>query len=150
MAVSRREFVARSLLGLLTVLGLGILLPVAELLAPARDRKRKVVFVPLIAEYDLPRAGVKKTELTFTAGGRRQVMRVFIVVRAGGPLVLSATCSHLGCLVNYHKDKKEFICPCHGGRYDLNGKNIGGPPPLPLTRLPLRTRAGMILAGVKV
>jgi Rieske Fe-S protein len=24
-------------------------------------------------------------------------------------------------------------CACHNGKYDLNGKNISGPPPRPLT-----------------
>jgi cytochrome b6-f complex iron-sulfur subunit len=63
--------------------------------------------------------------------------------------VFSATCSHLGCLVNYHKDKQEFVCPCHGGRYDLTGKNIAGPPPAPLTRFPVKKQGGMIMVGVK-
>jgi cytochrome b6-f complex iron-sulfur subunit len=67
-----------------------------------------------------------------------------------GLAVFSATCSHLGCLVNYHRDKREFVCPCHGGRYDLAGRNIAGPPPAPLARLPVRKQAGMILVGIKV
>jgi menaquinol-cytochrome c reductase iron-sulfur subunit len=25
-----------------------------------------------------------------------------------------------------------FLCPCHAGRYDENGINVGGPPPRPL------------------
>ena len=64
--------------------------------------------------------------------------------------VLSATCSHLGCLVNYSKEKGEFLCPCHGGRYDLSGKNIAGPPPAPLGRIPAKIKNGMVLVGIKV
>jgi cytochrome b6-f complex iron-sulfur subunit len=45
----------------------------------------------------------------------------------------SATCTHLDCIVGYQKDKTRIFCNCHGGSYDLNGRNVGGPPPRPLT-----------------
>lgn len=45
----------------------------------------------------------------------------------------SATCTHLDCIVAYQKDRSRIFCNCHGGIYDLTGKNIGGPPPRPLT-----------------
>ncbi len=54
---------------------------------------------------------------------------------AGEIVALFATCKHLGCTVNYVPEKKHIFCGCHGGTYDINGKNIGGPPPSPLDRL---------------
>lgn len=45
----------------------------------------------------------------------------------------SATCTHLDCVVEYRKDKARIWCNCHNGQYDLNGRNVGGPPPKPLT-----------------
>ncbi len=45
----------------------------------------------------------------------------------------SATCTHLDCIVSYREEKHLIWCYCHNGIYDLNGKNIGGPPPRPLT-----------------
>ena len=45
---------------------------------------------------------------------------------------LSATCTHLDCTVQYRKDMGLIWCACHNGRYDLNGRNIAGPPPRPL------------------
>lgn len=45
----------------------------------------------------------------------------------------SATCTHLDCIVAYRKDISLIWCYCHDGIYDLTGKNIGGPPPRPLT-----------------
>lgn len=45
----------------------------------------------------------------------------------------SATCTHLDCTVSYRKDRRLIWCYCHNGIYDLTGKNIGGPPPRPLT-----------------
>jgi Rieske Fe-S protein len=44
----------------------------------------------------------------------------------------SATCTHLDCTVQYRKDYGMIWCACHNGRYDLNGRNVQGPPPKPL------------------
>ena len=58
------------------------------------------------------------------------------------PLVLSATCSHLGCTVAWDESRGEFVCPCHGGRFGPDGKVLGGPPPADLTRIPAELRGG--------
>jgi Rieske Fe-S protein len=42
------------------------------------------------------------------------------------------------------------VCPCHGGRYDLSGRNISGPPPAPLTRFPVTIQDGTAFIGMKV
>jgi cytochrome b6-f complex iron-sulfur subunit len=47
-----------------------------------------------------------------------------------GFYAISATCTHLGCTVA--QSKGGFACPCHGSRFDRNGKVIGGPAPRPL------------------
>lgn len=44
----------------------------------------------------------------------------------------AATCTHLDCTVQYRKDFGMIWCACHNGRYDLNGRNVQGPPPRPL------------------
>lgn len=45
---------------------------------------------------------------------------------------MSATCTHLSCTVQYRKDVQQVWCACHNGTYDLNGRNVSGPPPRPL------------------
>ena len=45
----------------------------------------------------------------------------------------SATCTHLDCIVGYQKPENRMWCNCHGGAYDLTGRNVAGPPPRPLT-----------------
>ena len=45
----------------------------------------------------------------------------------------SATCTHLDCIVEYRKGQQGIWCNCHGGCYDLQGRNVSGPPPRPLT-----------------
>lgn len=50
----------------------------------------------------------------------------------GSYRALSAACTHLGCIVQYRSDLQQVWCACHNGLYDLNGRNISGPPPRPL------------------
>jgi Rieske Fe-S protein len=58
---------------------------------------------------------------------------VILVRNAGGEFrAFSATCTHLDCTVQFRKDMGLIWCACHNGRYDLNGRNVAGPPPRPL------------------
>lgn len=50
----------------------------------------------------------------------------------------SATCTHLDCTVQYREDLNHIWCACHNGHYDLNGRNIKGPPPKPLEEYSVR------------
>ncbi len=47
---------------------------------------------------------------------------------------MSAICTHLSCTVQYRKDVQQIWCACHNGMYDLNGRNVSGPPPRPLEK----------------
>ncbi len=47
---------------------------------------------------------------------------------------MSATCTHLSCTVQFKEDTKQVWCACHNGMYDLNGRNVSGPPPRPLEK----------------
>jgi cytochrome b6-f complex iron-sulfur subunit len=55
-------------------------------------------------------------------------------------VAFTAVCTHLGCTVQYRPDLHEIWCPCHNGKYDLNGRNISGPPPRPLTEFTVNVR----------
>ena len=58
-----------------------------------------------------------------------------ILVRAADErfYAFSATCTHLDCIVGFQKEQNRMWCNCHGGAYDLTGRNVAGPPPRPLT-----------------
>jgi cytochrome b6-f complex iron-sulfur subunit len=64
-----------------------------------------------------------------------------------GYIALSRVCTHLGCLVDYQKDKKRLLCPCHAGVYDLAGNVVSGPPPRPLPKFPLKVEGDSIIIG---
>jgi Rieske Fe-S protein len=84
------------------------------------------------------------------------VEKGFKIVRFGAEPVLlirlsdtefrafSATCTHLDCIVGFQKEQTRIFCNCHGGVYDLNGRNVAGPPPRPLTafKVNLATKRG--------
>lgn len=36
-------------------------------------------------------------------------------------------CKHLGCALMYNELEQTWECPCHGSRYDINGKVLDGP-----------------------
>lgn len=57
-----------------------------------------------------------------------------IVIRAADEsfAAFAATCTHLDCIVGFQKEHNRIWCNCHGGAYDLNGRNVAGPPPKPL------------------
>ena len=102
-------------------------------------------FVKATDEENIPRRGVRQVEVSLAGMSRK----VFLVKKGKELFVLSPTCSHLGCLVNWNHLTQEFDCPCHGGRYDMAGNVIGGPPPKPLTRLPYVIKEGFLYVGMR-
>jgi menaquinol-cytochrome c reductase iron-sulfur subunit len=62
-------------------------------------------------------------------------------------IAVSTRCVHAGCPVRYIQAASEFICPCHGGVYDFQGKVLGGPPVRPLDRFQTRVQNGQVEVG---
>ena len=51
----------------------------------------------------------------------------YIIVDQDGKItVLSAHCSHLGCIINKIENGR-LVCPCHGSEYNLQGVVVKGP-----------------------
>jgi menaquinol-cytochrome c reductase iron-sulfur subunit len=62
-------------------------------------------------------------------------------------IAVSTRCAHLGCPVRFFDAAGTFICPCHGGVYDFEGKVIGGPPVRPLDRFQTRVVGSEVEVG---
>jgi Rieske Fe-S protein len=62
-------------------------------------------------------------------------------------IAISTRCAHLGCPVRYVQAAERFICPCHGGVYEFDGKVAGGPPVRPLDRFETKVERGRVLVG---
>lgn len=122
---------------------------VLRFLYPSRIKSREVKFYYILEEDELPVQGVKKVELSYNNGEKAVAFRTFLVNNGSGAFALSPACSHLGCFVEWSRHKRQFVCPCHEGRYDIEGRVIAGPPALPLTRIPLRINDGKAYIGLK-
>ena len=56
--------------------------------------------------------------------------RLFLFNGADGFFAVSSVCPHLGC--NVKRGAAGFECPCHGSRFDENGRVVQRPAPAPL------------------
>lgn len=134
----RRKFLALCLGGLATLAAAAVTYPVYRYLAPrSRKASAEKVVIPL---QDVPEGEAKFFEFAGSSA-------VLVKKRGGDLIALSAACTHLGCIVQWEKDKQDFLCPCHGGHYTAEGAVISGPPPRPLTKLPLVVKDGNITVG---
>jgi menaquinol-cytochrome c reductase iron-sulfur subunit len=62
-------------------------------------------------------------------------------------IAISSRCAHVGCPVRWVDASERFICPCHGGVYDLLGRRVGGPPVRPLDRFYTRVNGENVEVG---
>ena len=62
--------------------------------------------------------------------------------------VYNGRCPHLGCGYAFDTAAKEFVCPCHRGRFDpTTGAVKGGPPPRGLDTLQTKVERGFLYAA---
>ncbi len=136
--MKRRSFLKAALAFLGATTAASFVYPLFRFLVPP-PRQKKVNSL-VIAKRDVPLGDAK--EIVF--GG----IPAIVVNRPGkGLIALSRVCTHLGCLVQYDQENKRLLCPCHAGVYDLEGNIVSGPPPKPLTKLPLKVEGETIVIG---
>ena len=117
------------------------------------------VFYPII-KFMIPPQVTESTQNSVVAGKVNELApnsgKIFkfgnkpglLVRTASGELkAFSAVCAHLDCIVQYRADAKQIWCACHNGQYNLNGKNIGGPPPRPLEEYTVNVRGDEIIVS---
>jgi Rieske Fe-S protein len=137
---------------LMAAIGLLILIPaVRYLLAPLWRKGGQLDFADVgpLSEIPVGEWRLVSLETTREDGWRLTRTRHSVWVRRTGETdkdiaVLSSTCPHLGCPINWHPQASEFVCPCHGGRFDVVGRQAGGPPPRGMDALEFEVRAGRL------
>lgn len=121
----KRDFLKYVLGGGLIAWGAAVLYP---LFAYMRPPKQGEVEISSVKVGKL--SSIEKDSGTIVRFGNKPV--ILIRTAAGDLKALSASCTHLECTVQYRKDLGVIWCACHNGKYDLNGRNVDGPPPRPL------------------
>jgi len=121
----KRNFLKLVLFGSATAWLASVLYPVLSYLKPPKqsDVVVKSVKAGKISDF----ANDSGTIVKF---GTKPV--ILIRTTKGEFKAFSATCTHLDCTVQYRNDFGMIWCACHNGKYDLNGRNVSGPPPRPL------------------
>ena len=138
LSMKRRSFLDWTLSAMGVVLGGFVIYPLARYLVP-----------PIIPEAVTHRVtAAKKDELkpgtgkTFPFGSQPGLL---IRMPDGEYRAFSAVCTHLGCTVQYRGGDKVIWCACHNGTYDVEGRNVSGPPPAPLERYAVHVEGGDVI-----
>jgi cytochrome b6-f complex iron-sulfur subunit len=140
---TRRAFLANAFLSVAGAIGAAALAQrFFSFLSPPAPPERDVE-VPAIALDAIPDGGGTIVHLP---GGHIALERQGQTVRA-----FSAVCTHLGCVIQWQPNGAQaWHCPCHHGRYDRDGRVLGGPPPRPLTPVPVSVKDGQVVVTLRV
>ena len=136
----RRHFVNALLGSGLVATAVSIIYPILKFVIPPETAESAVMTASAGRPDDL----LPNTGRIFQFGGEPGL----IVRTSEGELrAFSARCTHLNCTVQYDSGEKEIVCACHGGVFDLNGKNVAGPPPKPLVMYSVNVRGDEIVVS---
>lgn len=116
----------------LIVLGVGSLYPVSRYLRG----KENPLAAARIALSEMP------LHLNWQRLGQT---RFWLRQGSDGVEAMWASCTHLGCEVSYDSKKDQWVCPCHGSRYNRDGEPVQGPAVRPLVRADVKEKDGFYL-----
>lgn len=155
--VSRRQFLSYSIMGVGGFMASGMLMPMLRFAVDP--------VLQAAGEGDYTATDQKISELTetpvrvdFTIKDRQdgwytsdESLSAWVYKSGDKIVALSPVCKHLGCTVNWGGDKShpdQFFCPCHAGRYEKNGKQVQGTPPIgPLDEYLVMEKDGYLHLG---
>lgn len=169
--ISRRDFLRKIVLGTGGIIAVALGVPViASVLSPAlKDLKRsgipgigfllppspgegKETWIPVASANEIsPGEPVKVEYILREKDGwvtKESTKAVWALTQDGKSFtVYDPRCTHLGCPYSWSDSRKLFLCPCHDGVFDIDGKVVSGPPPRPLDRYETKVADGTIYIG---
>ena len=114
----------------------------------------KFIMPPKVAEADLSQLKLTFTREEIEAEEQKakyfkygRQLGIIYLTDKGELKALTAQCTHLDCTVQHRPDLGIIWCSCHNGRYDVNGRNISGPPPAPLEQFAVNEVDGTIFVS---
>ena len=122
-------------------LAVAVLYPVSRYIVPPKAAEAATNSVTLdFTPADIPPNSAR----IFRFGSRPGIL---VHTAEGEFRAFSALCTHLSCIVQHREDLGHLWCACHNGHFDLNGVNIGGPPPRPLDAYEVNVRGDEIIVS---
>jgi len=109
--------------------------------AGRKKQKKKAggIFTEIAMVEDVPRGSV----FPYRAG------RLYVChLDDDGFIAVSIRCTHLGCSIEWDKEKQQFLCPCHHSMFDIRGDVLNPPATRPLDYYPLKIDNGRILVDL--
>ncbi|NTU67572.1 MAG: FAD-dependent oxidoreductase [Chlorobiaceae bacterium] len=94
--------------------------------------------VSTIASAEVPASG-------WHAMQSEEGLPLLLARRGAGWVAFDARCTHMGCPVRPDNTAGGLVCPCHAGRFDDEGRPVGGPPQAPLASLQVREEGDLLV-----
>jgi menaquinol-cytochrome c reductase iron-sulfur subunit len=156
---SRRKFLKIVFYTIGGILTAGVVVPLAGLVIHPLMRETVYGtkdFINIGKLDDFPIGIPKKISITST---KMDAWKVFEEIVTGSVWVLrhednslyafSTNCPHLGCGIDWGQKENKFLCPCHGGVFDIDGKTIAGPSPRGLYAFEIKIENNNVLVNNK-
>lgn len=149
--MQRRKFLERSVQFLSAVITALLSFPVLRFLTGSLSEETRETWLPVASVSAL------SGRVTQVQYGRRirdgwweRTAKQVVWVRKkpdGSYVAFEPHCTHLGCGYSWDAKSEEFQCPCHGGKFDIDGKRIAGPPQRDLDRFDVKVDNGTLKIG---
>ena len=149
---TRRGFGYAVIYGLGALIGAALALPAAiYLLIPSKTKKQQAwVEAGDLGQLEAGTPEEMSFRRTHTDGWKiySEKGTAWVVKSATGDIVaFSPICTHLGCAYHWDAIKSDFLCPCHGSEFALDGSVLSGPAPRPLDRFETKVENARLWLG---
>ena len=159
--LTRRRFLAGTLGWVSAAIAAALGIPAAVAVVSPTFRKDDLGWSPVArigkpepGEPDLSVVGVpiltsftSLVEDAYMKAAPRDVA-IYVINQGNGEFVIyDDRCTHLGCPFSWSDKDTEFLCPCHNGVFDEEGRVLGGPAPRPLDRYEYKVENDVLYAG---
>jgi menaquinol-cytochrome c reductase iron-sulfur subunit len=148
LAPDRRSILKRAIYGLSALFGAILGIPAVAFLIDPRNRPVRDQDFKTVARLSDLRIGEPQQVVirairrdAWTLQPNEVIGRIWLVRRDRDQVdAFTTICPHLGCSVNFENKERLFICPCHGGTFDVHGERVerpglANPPPRNMDRL---------------
>jgi len=134
-ATDRRSLLKRAIYGLSALVAALLGIPALAYLIDPRNRPvRDSEFKTVARLSDLPIGQPQQVVIrdisrdAWTLHPNDVIGRIWLVRRGDKEVEAFTTiCPHLGCSVNFEEKEKLFLCPCHGGTFNMDGQRVETP-----------------------